>query len=424
MYIKIARLILRAEPIITLINITAIWYPAPPRDQWAWLLLLFIPIWAARYVVYGRVLTPTPMAGVMVAFLGLGLLNPFIAPYTRGHILLVRPILGIVLYYGLVEAARQDNSMRRPMLWATGLALLLAVLALGATQWNEKVRLQIPGVIQTIPVLRGFPGAERGFNANEIAGAIVYFIVLAAGAGVYAWRFKQAAWYRWLLTVIFVMLVVALSLGQSRTALIGVTLAFSLIIVLSVPAGTWRRIAWGALGLFVLFQVAMYANWFNPAVQEQLRERDENSLEGRFNMWKAGFDILRDYPLTGVGSSMFRDNRVRDAYPIPRYEDRNPPHIHNEVLQAGMDMGLPGMAVFLSFYGVAAYMLVKVWRRGDAYLQALAAAVGAGLLAHAVYGLADAVTLWDRFAFLFWIMLGLAGALYVIEPTATEPSQS
>ena len=43
--------------------------------------------------------------------------------------------------------------------------------------------------------------------------------------------------------------------------------------------------------------------------------------------------------------------------------------------------------------------------------QAVAVSAG-GLLAHAVYGMADAITLWDRFAFVFWIMLGLLAAQY------------
>ena len=46
--------------------------------------------------------------------------------------------------------------------------------------------------------------------------------------------------------------------------------------------------------------------------------------------------------------------------------------------------------------------------------RAVAVAVAAGLLAHMVYGMGDAITLWDRFAFGYWWMIGLAAAQYVL----------
>ena len=59
-------------------------------------------------------------------------------------------------------------------------------------------------------------------------------------------------------------------------------------------------------------------------------------------------------------------------------------------------------------------MLVQSWRKGDSQARILAVAVAGGLLAHAVYGLGDAITLWDRLAFIFWWLLGLAGAQYIL----------
>jgi hypothetical protein len=41
-------------------------------------------------------------------------------------------------------------------------------------------------------------------------------------------------------------------------------------------------------------------------------------------------------------------------------------------------------------------------------------AAATGLLAHAVYGVGDAITLWDRFIFVFWWIMGLVGAVYAV----------
>jgi O-antigen ligase len=143
-----------------------------------------------------------------------------------------------------------------------------------------------------------------------------------------------------------------------------------------------------------------------------LQTRDERNLDARLQIWGSALAITRDYPLTGIGLSMIRSNRVRVDYPIPIMEGLILPHAHNELLQIATDMGLPGLAVFLAIYGSAGWMLLKSWRRGDAPARVVSVATAGGLLAHFIYGLGDAITLWDRFAFIFWILLGLAGAQY------------
>jgi O-antigen ligase len=73
-------------------------------------------------------------------------------------------------------------------------------------------------------------------------------------------------------------------------------------------------------------------------------------------------------------------------------------------------MGLPGLAVWLGLQITVVYQLFKGYRQGDTSAKAVTGAVAAGLFAHGFFGLGDAITLWDRFAFLVWWLLGLAGA--------------
>jgi hypothetical protein len=51
-------------------------------------------------------------------------------------------------------------------------------------------------------------------------------------------------------------------------------------------------------------------------------------------------------------------------------------------------------------------------------------AVGASILAHSGFGIGDAITLWDRFYFVFWMMLGVGMASYHLRAkTLTKFSQ-
>ncbi|MFN8448192.1 MAG: hypothetical protein U0521_06290 [Anaerolineae bacterium] len=46
----------------------------------------------------------------------------------------------------------------------------------------------------------------------------------------------------------------------------------------------------------------------------------------------------------------------------------------------------------------------------------------AGLLAHAIFGLADAITLFDRFTWAYWLMVGLVCSAYVLSRRGQTPT--
>jgi O-antigen ligase len=113
---------------------------------------------------------------------------------------------------------------------------------------------------------------------------------------------------------------------------------------------------------------------------------------------------------------MFRTAVNEPEYQIEFYvsSGTTPPHAHNEWLQMGADLGIPGFLMFLAMQVVILWMLWQGWRSDQPHAQIMAVAVFGGLLAHSVYGLGDAITLWDRFSFILWWLVGLAGAQYVL----------
>lgn len=404
-----AAALLRLEPVALTAALLAFAYGPPVRDNWLWLLLLWPVFAGARWLAHGRLLTRTPLLWPCAALVLLAALNVYLAPYTRGLALLARPLLGLWLCWTLVERARAAGSLDRPLWAAAALGLLAAALALGATQWSASKSGQLWGVIAALPTIRNFPAFETGFNPNEIAGALAWLAPLLLGIAAGP---PRGPGLRTAAGVAGALLLLALFLGQSRAALLGVLAALAAAALL-IPAG--RRRWWALAGVAALaaLQAAIMASAFQPASRENTAARDEISVGSRVDLVSNSLLIIRDYPLTGVGLNMYRDSRVRQAYPTPALNNR-PPHTHNELLQAGTDMGLPGLAVFAWLYAAAAWMLCAAWRRGDAAARAASAALAAGLLAHLIYGLADAIALWDRLAFIFWLLLGLAGAQYAL----------
>jgi hypothetical protein len=402
---------LQLEPLVVGVVGFAFWYPAPPRDEWLWTLLLFIPVLLARWVRYGRLFTNTPLNTWLFVFLALMVINVFAAPYTRGIIMFSRPLFGMALYFSIVECARGQGNLNRVLHATVWLAGLVGFLSLTATQWNSKSAVFTP-IIGALPRLQGFPGAEGGFNANEIAGALVWLQPLAAGIALYHWR-EREPYARSL--IVFIMLTAGLALGQSRLALVGVMVALSFL-ALAVFNTTARRVL-AALAILVVaggLELAVFSNTHMTPDSSGLSARDEQSLAGRQDIWHSALEIIRDYPLTGVGTAMFRDGRVREQYPAPDYAGNILPHAHNEWLQVGADLGVPGLIVFGGWHFATAAMLVYSWRQGGVRQKILAASLAASLLAHGIFGLADAISLWDRFIFLYWWILGLVGAQFTV----------
>jgi len=413
----IAHWILFLEPLWLAVTLFAFWYPSPQRDAWMPLLVGIPLTMVARFILYQRLWTRFPLDTLFLIFIVLALLNMRIAPYTRGLIMLGRPLLGMALCLYFVDYARVHGKIDAPLIGTVLMGLLVAFLALTGSQWNSKSDQLLP-ILNLLPRFTQFPAAEGGFNANEIAGALAWLTSLLAGLA--AWNKR----WRWVFAGAFVLLFAALFFGQSRFALGGTLLALALMTPLIIKRWRWRGLAWAGLVTVAVLEIMIMRNVFSPAKLTQQIERDEDSLSARFDIWQSALDIIHDYPLTGVGLNMFRDGRVRDVYPVPTFKQPILPHTHDELLQLGTDMGIPGLVLFAAFYGIAAWMLWRGYRSGNRSVQIVAVAVGGGLLAHAFFGVGDAVTLWDRFAFLFWWLLALASTQYILAYSPSSPRKS
>ncbi|MFN8379742.1 MAG: O-antigen ligase family protein [Anaerolineae bacterium] len=435
----LARGILDCEWLILAVMVAIIWASDFNR---VWVLAFWLPLLGARWVVERRLWRRTPLDIWFALWFLLGAISLLAAPFRYAPlplggslfllptaytlIALGRPLLGLILVTSFASMAERARRVSGLLLVSSALALLIGILGLLSAQYTVKSAVLRP-IIDLLPQLRGFPGAEGGFNVNEIAGAMAWFTPLVAGLGLYYWRERRAetsrsAWALRVLTPIaFAVLWAALFLGQSRFALVGVLPALAALVWLLLR-GRWRWIGLALVALFIALEAMVYFGPTGSAEQvEQLASNNEISSSSRLEMWSSGLAILRDYPLTGAGVNMYRAQPVRNRYPVPAYANGILPHAHNEWLQAATDLGLPGLVVFLGFQAAAGWVLWKVWRRGDPRDRAVAVAVAAGLLAHMVYGMGDAITLWDRFAFGYWWMIGLAAAQYALVASRAQP---
>lgn len=442
------RIILSFEWVLIAFMIVTFWMRSPPfRDQWLFLLGFMIPIYLARWMAYRRLWTRTPLDPLLVGFVLLTLYNFHNAPLARQSylVLVCRPLLGIIIIQHFVEHVRHHGQMRYLQLMTILLAIGLGCLALVSTQWQtaDKSELFTP-IISILPILdfRQFlPDMQLSFNANEVAGALVYVCIFSLGTSLSSFvegradlsnrKDRVLHWMmRWGAMSGFLLTFSALLLGQSRFALAGLFVAGYMVIGFILPRWRWRVIGliiWTGLLVVEMMIVTNFlpinfpAGDASPSVESSggdvatLNSRDERTLSTRFELWERALWMMRDYPLTGAGMSTYRALVMREDYMIPYYEGQQfgPPHAHNMVLQVGADLGIPGMLIYIGWYLVLFWMAIQVWRQSPISDKNMTICITGSILAGMGYGVGDAITLWDRFAFIHWWFMGLTVALYI-----------
>lgn len=416
---KLERALGWGEPIALAIMLSIFWFLPLER---VFALLLAIPVMIARVLIYrGRVYTGGPLHGLLAIFLLMAIVNILFAPYGWGPVVIGQPLFALRINYDVLIIGRPllgfllaltlaDRAVRRGQTGVIALvvfSLLTGALALAGSQWTEK-SVPFAGLVERIPALM-LP--DFRFNVNEIGGALAWLIPVTLGIIWLPDQDRRMRRWRALALLAFGLQIIALYLGQSRLAILGTIVAVFFQIRWTLPAGNARRAAYLALAAFATAQALVFTPALNPRQADRI-ERDADSLSARVAIYQAGLAIIRDHPLTGVGMNAFRARAVRAAYYVPGWDDRVLPHAHNELLQIGSDLGIPGMIWLALVYLTAGRMLWIAYRRGDLARRTLAAAVGAGLIAHGVYGLGDAIALWDRLSFVFWWLIGLAAGLH------------
>jgi len=401
------------EVILSLGVLIAFFYPTPTRDAWVGLIYGYPMIWAVRFTVLRQSTNLSAQVILSgIAFIVLCLINIVVAPYpTRGMILLYRPMWGIALMVMGTGWVRRSQSLRG-VIWGTGiLAGLTAIAVLTATTWEGKAS-RFADLTRYLPDTRSFAVWAGGFNPNEIAGAVVWLAPILFATAI---RGRLNGRWRAISMSIFVALFTGLFLGQSLSGLIG--LSVGMIIALT-PRRLWPWMTGLVLvGILIANALIFIAPTSSAEVLADLSGRPKvTSLEHRGVMWERGVQMFRDHPLTGVGIALYR--QLRAEYPTPGFENALVPHPHNEALHFATDLGVSGVLVWLMLYASAGLSLYQAWK--DDRLRPWVIAVAAGLIAHAVYGLTDAIPVWDRLAFVGWWVLGLSAAL---EIKATLPAR-
>lgn len=332
-------------------------------------------------------------------------------------------ICGIILGFTLWRFALRHGQSSTRLRVLTGSYLLLALVItlvgfLGA-DWAAKASSRVPLLATVTGTSSGpwlaFSEAGAGVHPNQLAGAILLYLpllvsLLAAALGRAAWPRR-----RLLLALSSVLAGLALLLTQSRSGWLG---ALGGLFVLGLlwwmfMAPSPKRHRFGTVLVIIAASVVFLMLLFGPRQVAQLwLEPTETTVVGsletldyRRAVWPWALAATSDFSITGVGLGSFR-RVVTRLYPLDLPPEADIGHAHNIFLQTAVDIGVPGLVIYVAILFLAVFIAWRV-AATDHTWRPLSLGLLASLCAFHIYGLVDALALGSRPSLLLWGVLAL-----------------
>jgi hypothetical protein len=408
----VARLLNRWEWFILLGLLPLFMFPEWSRG----FILLAVPVfWVIRKAVTGEFFPATPYNVALLLLLGMtgvGLFVSFDPALSLPK--LAGVLLGIALFGAIVDHGRQFSVWPIVTIYFLLGIVMAAVGIVGAT-WEPPFDF-LNGVRGYVGMsAQGVPGAVGGVvNSNELAGVMAWIAPLALACFL---GLSRSLWRTNKFGLLFLLATTLLSgftliATSSRGGILALGAGVAVVLALYLPS-RWRLV----LLIGLLISLAGVMSYAISTLQQDL-VGDALGLSGRMEIWSRALLAIADHPLTGVGLNAFR-RVVHVLYPLFSIADNiDLGHAHNHLLQAALDLGLPGLAGFLAIWFISAALLSTTWqnlhRRGARRhpYYALVAGLSGSLMAGWVFGIFDAIALGSRPGFLWWILLGLSAAVH------------
>lgn len=415
--------VVRIAQTITSFELLAIIAIAPlllfPTSGRAMVLAVVPLLWISARIAGQPIVPATPLNAalwMLLFMVGITLLVTIDVALSLGKVCGV--LLGALLFWSVV---RWLNTPARLKIAAAAFVLAgaaLSVLGLVGANWDNKFPA-IGAITARIPAaIRGVPGAEGGFNTNAVAGSLILFIPLQIGllAGRPGWLISNRTGNRRLVipeALLLVLTMGTLVLTESRTAWISLGVAG---VVFLVWYRRWTQALVAAGGAAVVLLIVFVGT--DPVwnfIVSRSGPAFISTFDLRLRLWKIGLTAMQQYRYTGMGLNVFRKLMPMQFPDNPALPGEELSHVHNHLLQAGVDLGVPGLIAYLAIWIIAGVMLVQVYRRSDQPIfRVLAGGLGAGLVAHFVFGTADVIPLGAKVGVLFWLTLAFTVALHRI----------
>lgn len=321
----------------------------------------------------------------------------------------------------LVLFALMARILRSPRLRTLVIAIYLltalAVSVYGLQQWFYGTEALATWVDPASPLSKTTRVYSYLGNPNLLAGYLVPAVPLSVMA-IFSW---QGWMQRGLAATMTIVNTACLTLTFSRGGWIGLVFSMFVLFMLLVNWWSvhlpkfWRRWAMPIVlgGLTTLLVLAVVAV---PALRDRVASifagREDSSNNFRINVWYAVIDMIKDYPILGIGPGNDAFNKIYPRYMHARYSALS---AYSILLELAVEAGVIGLTCFLWLLAVTFYLgwtqlqrLRGLGSREGFWLMGAIATL-CGMFGH---GLVDTVLYRPQVNTLWWLMFAIIASYY------------
>lgn len=184
--------------------------------------------------------------------------------------------------------------------------------------------------------------------------------------------------------------------------------------------GGWLGAAAGAFVFLFMYQISMLIKFIPIGFLGLMmlpssiigRIASTGSLQDasnfyRMQIWQKSVEIVKDYPLTGVGLGFNSFRKISAKY----ITEADPYHAHNTYLELAVEIGIIGL-FFVIMLGLKLMGMVHHILRFDKKNGVMMLGFFAGLISLMVHGIAEHVLYNPKIILLFWFYIGCINSIY------------
>ena len=405
-------------------------YPAPFPRLAVLLALAALPaLWTSRTLLGSGVRTArSPLTLLVAGVVGMAALAAWRSPVPAvSGPRALGLVLGLLLYQTILTRMAHGDRLR----WSVAALLVIVtgtviVGGLGAI-WSQSDRFPILAAYtqRSVSPIYRVPGTtSEGVNPNAVAVTTLYMLPIGAallasrrptGSRAGSRRLGVGPFSKSVIAILVMVNGLILIMTQSRLAWLGMAAALPcLLLLLRRPVYAVAFLTVLVIGVGRLYMLTLEPRYHYRGGDVM------SSVTSRTPIWARALRGINEAPLAGIGLNAFRE-RV-DSFDLPdsrasaapgtEVTGLTVPHAHNIFLQTALDLGLPGLIVYLALLLVALTLCADIFRRAESPDKALAIGLAGSLVAQHIFGLADAVSLGAKVGIFFWWNLGLIAGLH------------
>jgi O-antigen ligase len=304
-----------------------------------------------------------------------------------------------LLVYNQVVDRRRLNMILMVLLVSSGVAVTLGYFQLGTLIGYNLLTLQSVG-------------------AKEYAS----IVGLAFLSGIILFFFEERKRRAVLPIFITILSIYPLFAAGERGVILAILVALLTLVVIEQR----RRAFFAYAGLAVLvlygvFLVVIRNGWVSGYIISRFSVANiiETGGTGRTDIWRVGWQIVRDHPLIGVGIGNFEHYFYQYAHligPLSNFTGSTP---HNDILSVTSEMGVVGLFFFLTLLITQVIRLRGAfWKRHDPEMHILAK----WLMGLFIYFVMVGMTSVYMYRKLFWLVIVLVEvAIRISRRTRRQP---